>query len=206
MTAVLGVAVRHTFDRWPPPEMAVFFQCSFGTGSARRRQLPGSTMKPTTLLERQHRNLQQLCETVEGGSASVRASLLPQLAGDLVAHMAVESQVFYPAASVALHEDWMPSSEVRHTRTMKLLERVLDAPVDGEEFARAMGELRGLVERHTEEEEKSLFPRIEHALDSAEMRILARSMMLLYHSEVETGYRRHSETSPVAPIGHAPLP
>ena len=163
-------------------------------------------MKPTTLLERQHRNLQQLCETVEGGSASVRASLLPQLASDLVAHMAVETRVFYPAASAALQEDWMPSSRLRHTRTMKSLERVLDAPIDGEEFARAMEELKGLVERHTEEEEQGLFPRIEHALDSVEMRILAQSMMSLYHSEVETVYRRHSETSPVAPIGHAPPP
>jgi Hemerythrin HHE cation binding domain len=163
-------------------------------------------MKATTLLERQHRNLRQLCETVEGGSSKVRASLLPQLAGDLVAHMAVETQVFYPAASAALHEDWMQWRNLRHARTMESLERVLDAPVDGEEFARAMGELRGLIELNAAEEENGLFPRIEHALDSVEMRTLALAMMSLYHSEVETGYRRHSENPSGSPIGHAPLP
>ena len=58
----------------------------------------GDTMKATTLVEHQHRNLEQLCDAVEGGSAGMRASLLPQLAGDLAAHIAMEEQLFYPAA------------------------------------------------------------------------------------------------------------
>ena len=156
-------------------------------------------MKATTLLQRQHRNLQQLCETVEGGSSKVRASLLPQLAGDLVAHMAVETQVFYPAASAALHEDWIQSTKLRHARTMESLERVLGAPVDGEEFDRAIRELRSLMHLHTVEEENGLFARIEQALDSVQTRTLALSMMSLYHSEVETGYRRHGENPSGAP-------
>ena len=59
-------------------------------------------MKATTLLEQQHRNLQELCDVVEQGSASMRESLLPQLAGDLAAHLAMEERVFYPAACAAL--------------------------------------------------------------------------------------------------------
>src|SRR5258708_2449144 len=158
-------------------------------------------MKATTLLERQHRNLQQLCEAVERGSASVRESLLPQLAGDLVAHIAVEEAIFYPAVCEALHEDtWMRCGRVRHAQARKSLERALDAPVDGDEFARAIGELRALVELHAEEEEELLFPRLELALDVHSMRRLAIAMLSLYHAKVEAGYAR-AESPPEPPSG-----
>ncbi len=150
-------------------------------------------MKATTLLERQHRNLQQLCEAVERGSASIRESLLPQLAGDLFAHIAVEQEIFYPAACAALHEDaWMRSSRARHAQALRSLDEALDAPFDGEQFTRAMCELRMTVELHAEEEEEGLFPRLEGALGPTEMRKLALVMMHLYHSKVEGGYARHA--------------
>jgi hemerythrin superfamily protein len=157
-------------------------------------------MKATTLLERQHRNLQQLCEAVERGSASIRESLLPQLAGDLVAHIAVEEQIFYPAASAALHEDaWVGSSHARHAQAIHSLERTLDAPLDGDEFDEAIGDLRMVVELHAEEEEEGLFPRLEDALDPRAMRELALAMMALYHAKVEAGYARDRERVAFAP-------
>jgi hypothetical protein len=137
--------------------------------------------------------LQQLCEAVERGSASIRQSLLPQLAGDLFAHIFVEEEVFYPAACEALREDaWMRSSKARHAQALRSLDRALDAPYEGVEFASAIGELREAVELHAEEEEEGLFPRLEGALDAAEMRKLALVMMHLYHVKVEAGYARPS--------------
>jgi hypothetical protein len=166
------------------PRFAAGTQSAIRGGSAAR-----VAMKATTLLERQHRNLQQLCEAVERGSASMRESLLPQLAGDLVAHIAVEEQLFYPAACEALHEDrWMRSGMSRHTQARQSLDRALDSPVDGEEFARAIGDLRAAVELHAEEEEEILFPRLEGALDPGALRQLGVSMMALYHAKVEVGY------------------
>jgi hemerythrin superfamily protein len=148
-------------------------------------------MKATTLLERQHRNLQQLCEAVERGSVSIRESLLPQLAGDLVAHLAVEEQLFYPAIAEALHEDgWMREGRMRHARARESLDRALDSPLDGAEFARAIAELRTLVELHAELEEESLFPQVERAIDASSLRQLALAMMTLYHAKVEAGYAR----------------
>jgi hypothetical protein len=149
-------------------------------------------VKATTLLEHQQRNLQELCEAVHEGSASVRASLLPQLAGDLAALLAVEERVFYPAASAALHEDaWSGSGRSWHDRALQSLDRALDAPVDGAEFERAIAELRTAVDLHAQEEQ-ALFPRLERALDGGTMRALGVSMMSLYHSAVEAGYRHHS--------------
>jgi hemerythrin superfamily protein len=146
-------------------------------------------MKCTTLLERQHRNLQQLCEAVERGSPSIRESLLPQLAGDLVAHIAVEEQLFYPRVCAALHDEtWMRETYVRHAQTRCSLERILGTPVDGAEFENAIGELRTLVELHAEEEEKSVFPQVEQALEGIATRELAHAMMKLYLARVEAGY------------------
>jgi hemerythrin superfamily protein len=146
-------------------------------------------MKATTLLERQHRNLQQLCEAVERGSASIRQSLLPQLASDLVAHIAVEEQLFYPAVREALREDaWTRGGHARHEQARRSLERALQAPIDGGEFGAAIGELRSTVELHAEEEEEALFPQVESVLEPPELRELARAMMSLYHAKIEAGY------------------
>jgi len=146
-------------------------------------------MKATTLLEHQHRNLEELCETVERGSASMRVSLLPQLAGDLQALMAVEEELFYPAACAALHDEapLVCCREHREEARRSLL-RALEAAPDGEEFEQAIGELRSLVARHAHEEKGELFPRLEKALDAAAMRRLGTEMLAMYDVQVESGY------------------
>jgi hemerythrin-like domain-containing protein len=146
-------------------------------------------MKATTLLERHHRNLQQLCEAVERGSTSIRESLLPQLATDLVAHMAVEDQLFYPIIGEVLGEEaWAIEGRLRHGQATESLAQALVARLDGSEFDRAIAELRAVIELHAEEEEEGLFARMERALDAGTSRELARTMMSLYRSKVEAGY------------------
>lgn len=153
------------------------------------------TMKATTLLERHHRNLKQLCEAVEQGSASIRESLLPQLAGDLLAHLAVEAQVFYPAILDVMGKDAIvvqSRMRQRHGRATDAIREALAASVDSEEFERVIRALKVVIEVHAQEEEEALFPRIEHALEAEESRALARAMMRLYHSKVEEGCERAS--------------
>ncbi len=146
-------------------------------------------MKATTLLERHHRNLQQLCEAVERGSAGVRESLLPQLATDLTAHIAVEAQLFYPMIGQILGEEgWGIEGRLRHAQAIESLAHALEATFDGVEFERAITSLRAVIELHAQEEEEGLFARVEHALDAGASRDLARTMMSLYHSKVEAGY------------------
>jgi hemerythrin-like domain-containing protein len=149
----------------------------------------GLKMKATTLLEHQHRNLRELCDAVEMGSAAMRVSLLPQLAGDLAAHIAVEEQVFYPVACAALHDDdWLETFRARRLQAQQSLDRALHASPEGEEFTRAIEELSGLMSKHAAEEEHDLFPRLEKALDAQAMRALGESMRALYEREVESGY------------------
>jgi hypothetical protein len=146
-------------------------------------------MKATTLLEHQHRHLEELCETVERGSASMRASLLPQLADDVSANVAIEEQLFYPAACEALHAPgWLGACRTYRAEVRRSLHRALHAPLEGEEFARAIGELRDLLARHAHEERDQLFPLLEKVLDAGAMRRLGMSMLARYGVEVEAGY------------------
>ncbi len=146
-------------------------------------------MKATTLLQRQHRNLQQLCETVERGSVNIRESLLPQLAGDLVAHMAVEGQIFFPAVSLALRDKtWERAGRARHAEARHAMDRALEAELDGEPFTLAIRELQKLLELHAVEEEQLLFPRVERAIPDPGLRELAHRMMTFHHAKLDAGY------------------
>jgi hypothetical protein len=147
-------------------------------------------MRATTLLERHHRNLQQLCEAVERGSPPVRESLMPQLAADLVAHITVELELFYPMLGEVLGEEaWGDEGRLQHGLAIRSLQRALTSACDGPEFDRAIAELRELVELHAQEEEDGVFARVEHALDAGASGELARTMMSLYRASVEAGYR-----------------
>jgi hemerythrin-like domain-containing protein len=146
-------------------------------------------MKATTLLQHQHRNLRELCDAVESGSAAMRKSLLPQLASDLAAHMAVEERVLFPAACEALSDDdCLGNCRLHGVQARMSLHRALEAAPDGEEFGHAISELRLLVARHVEEEEMDLFPKLEAALDAGQMRELGQSMMEMYDVEVESAF------------------
>jgi hypothetical protein len=148
-------------------------------------------MKATTLLERQHQQLRQLCDVVELGSASLRESLLPQLAGDLVAHLAIETQLFYPTISRLLRdESWTREGHARHVRARLALERTFESAADGQAFSCAIADLRAIVEHHADEEEQILFPRADREIDATAMRDLAHAMLALYHVKVEIGYSR----------------
>ena len=149
-------------------------------------------MKATTLLERQHRNLQQLCEAVERGSAGIRRSLLPQLASDLAAHIVVEERVFYPAVCAALREQlWLSECRSRHLQAQRSLEEAFLAQPESAAFEQAIAELRAIVELHAEIEEEILFPSLERALGANALRGLASAMMRVYHAEVEAN-RSHA--------------
>jgi hemerythrin HHE cation binding domain-containing protein len=158
-------------------------------------------MKATTLLERQHLHLLQLCDAVEWGSASVRDSLLPQLAGDLLAHLAIEARLFYPAIARLLGDERLsPESLASHVRACRALDRTLMLPTDGADFSCAMGDLRAIVADHCDEADQLLFPRLEREIDAVAMRDLAHDMLALYHVEVEMGYaRRRSSLASLLP-------
>jgi hypothetical protein len=146
-------------------------------------------MKATTLLQRQHRNLQQLCEAVERGSASIRKSLFLQLAGDLAAHIAVEEQLFYPWLARALRDEKsFRVAGTRHAMAREALERAASSDVESDEFTEAVTDLRNVLDVQAREQEATIFPQLERSVPATAMRDLALAMMRLYDAEVEIPY------------------
>jgi hypothetical protein len=129
----------------------------------------------------------------------MRESLLPQLAGDIAAHLAVEEQLCDPIVRRVLQTDALARhAAAQHPIARSSLERVLEVRSNDEAFAIAIRELRAAVEMHAEEQEEWLFPRLEKALEPEVMRSLAYSMLRLYHTKVELGYVRAAARAPGA--------
>jgi hemerythrin superfamily protein len=154
-------------------------------------------MKATTLLERQHANILSLCEALDRAMPSIRESLLPQLAGDLAAHMRIEEELFYPA--LARHGVVMHG--VEHHRLLRLyLQRAMEEDPRSQAADDRIAELRELLVSHIDEEERDLFPRAVTLLGADESRALAVRLMRMHSASIELGYRLTPAPAPAAII------
>jgi hemerythrin superfamily protein len=143
-------------------------------------------MKATNLLKRQHRLTErlfrQLQKTKEEGE---RAELLTQLADALSAHMAIEEQIFYPAAQQVLTGKKALMGETAYLEHMSgkaALQNLLgDGPMS---FEARLKVLKELVLHHVEEEEQQLFPEIESLMDDAQLKELGAQLQEA-HAQLE---------------------
>jgi hypothetical protein len=138
-------------------------------------------MMASALLERQHRDIEQLIEALEQGSASVRDAVLPQLACDLEAHLAVEEQLLYPSAE----RRFGAALKTSHAATKRHLRALLDTRGGDPEYAARVAALAAQFAEHVAEQEAALLPELERALRPGESRALAERMLLLHHARVE---------------------
>jgi hemerythrin superfamily protein len=142
-------------------------------------------MKATALLEAQHRTVEALFEKLECGQGD-RAATLVELARNLVAHMVVEQEIFYPAIK-QIDEELVNESYEEHALGELALRRVLaTSPVEPTFKARVTA-LKELIEHHVSEEEEELFPQVEEAIDDATSTRLAKLMKARFGQVYETG-------------------
>src|SRR5207245_11461978 len=106
----------------------------------------GGTMKGTTLLQRQHRRVEQLIDTLEG-ERYLRAALRQELADDLAATMTMEEAIFYPAVREVLGAA-MRYGDDDHAHATRALQRLFEAQADTPRFNSELDELRSLVREH----------------------------------------------------------
>jgi Hemerythrin HHE cation binding domain len=151
-------------------------------------------MKATRILIAQHRAIEALfeelaCET--GRHARARAA--SQLAEELIAHMAGEEAIFYPAVRRMIGDavgTWETpnaaplegspvegSSMDPHVMLRAQLRRVLATRVQEPAFEPRSEALRLLFARHVEVEETGIFPRVEAALDDSQLEALGADVL-----------------------------
>ncbi len=143
-------------------------------------------MKGTTLLQRQHRRVEQLLDSLEG-ERYLRGALLRELADDLSATMTMEEAIFYPAVRGALGP--MPPAsrygDDEHSGITRALQQLFDAEHDADRFARVLAVLRSLVRSHFLNEADAVFPAVEKAFASDELERLGEQMRILQRQIVE---------------------
>lgn len=146
-------------------------------------------MKATELLQRQHREIEQLLEQLHGVGAAEHARIRREIADALVAHTVIEEEHFYPAVRLAAPDLVLQAVEEHGLATYELA-RALTARI-ADDAARARAAVLGeVILSHVRREESDLFRRAEDALTNQELAELAEVMEERFVEVRRRGYAR----------------
>lgn len=143
-------------------------------------------MKATALLEQQHRKVRSLFKKLESGR-SEPGPILTELANDLVAHMVIEHEIFYPAVEAVDH-DLISEAFEEHAMGEIALKRLLQTDPEDENFAARVTTCKELIEHHVKEEEEELFPKVEKKLGDERLEELGKLMKARFNEAREAGF------------------
>jgi len=148
-------------------------------------------MKATDLLTKQHRLVEELFEQFEEAERSrEKRTIFDKLAANLVAHDAIEREIFYPACEEELgaDDDVLGESLVEHGVVEFCLYRA-DQNRDSDEFDKYVTVLKEIVEHHVKEEEKELLPKVKRQLETAALEELGSRMEARFEEALEEDFR-----------------
>ena len=149
---------------------------------------PDTDLAPraTDLLISHHRKVEKLLDGVESANGNT-ASLLAEVADNLVAHIAIEEQLFYPAVR-KLDSDIILEGLEEHAMGRFALKRLLSTRSTDESLKARLKALQELMVNHHKEEENDLFPKVRKAMSDGELRALGTKMKALFDADVKRGY------------------
>lgn len=148
-------------------------------------------MKATELLLNQHRAVEDLFEQFEDAdSAQAKRDIFEKLAKNLVAHDAIERELFYPACEKELgqDDDVLGESLVEHGVVEFCLYRA-DANRTDHDFDKYVTVLQEVVEHHVQEEEKELLPKVKREMGSDELEELGTQMEARFKEAMKADFR-----------------
>jgi len=161
---------------------------------APRKKSPGKTEAKrngprhpaTSLLKDQHRKVEDLFEQLESGDSD-HEEIVSELANNLAAHMKIEQDIFYPRVR-ALDEDLVLESFEEHALAEVALKRLLATSSDEPTFDARSSILEELIRHHVEEEEHSLFPKVDKKLSAEEGEALSKEMKAVFDDALAQGH------------------
>jgi hemerythrin-like domain-containing protein len=147
-------------------------------------------MKATDLLKKQHQVVDDLFKRFEKAESGERAAIFDEIAANLVAHDAIEREIFYPAAERALgHEGILAEAIVEHGVVEFSLFRADRARRRGD-FEQYVTVLREIVKHHVKEEENELLPKVKRAMENDELEALGEQMSERFEQALAKDFRR----------------
>lgn len=119
-------------------------------------------MKATELLQEDHEKMRNLLERLR--SARDKEELLQKVEKEIRIHVQLEEALFYPAVR-DVDGAWVDSALDAHQQVDELLEDLIDAVEEEEEFEQKLNELEEHLNAHIEDEEVRIFPQMEERLE-----------------------------------------
>jgi len=146
-------------------------------------------MKANELIEEQHRLVEDLFEQFESAKGAAKTRIFERIAGNLVAHDAIEREIFYPACEEALEdEDVLGESLVEHGVVEFCIFRA-DKNQGQDEFDKYVTVLKEVVMHHVKEEEKELLPKAKRALGKERLEELGEAMQARFQEALKQDFR-----------------
>ncbi len=91
-----------------------------------------------------------------------KAVLVQQICRELIVHMAIEEEIFYPAARSTIDDDdLLDEAIVEHSSAKDLIEQLEAMNPDEDQYDAKVKVLKEYIEHHVKEEEEDMFPKIE---------------------------------------------
>jgi hemerythrin superfamily protein len=134
-------------------------------------------MNAISLLKHQHREVEALFKQLHKAKAGgPRRSVFEKIADALAVHSAIEERHFYPAVKERPTEEILLESVEEHLAIKRVIADLLRLDAADETFAAKVKVLEDEVVHHVEEEEETLFPRVERMFDDEALESLGEAM------------------------------
>jgi hemerythrin superfamily protein len=134
-------------------------------------------MNAIKLLKQQHREVEALFKQFhKAKSENPRRHVFEKIADALAVHAAIEERHFYPSVKEKATQGILLESAEEHLAIKRVIADLLQLDADDETFAAKVKVLQDEVEHHVEEEEETLFPKVERLLDDEALESIGESM------------------------------
>ena len=133
-------------------------------------------MNAIELLKTQHREVEDLFAAATEATGAKREQIFDELLAALVAHDAIEREIFYPECERALGEVEILGESIVEHGLVEFSLHLCDEARKKDDFEHKLVVLKEVVEHHVEEEEKELFPKVKKQLDSETLQTLGERM------------------------------
>jgi hemerythrin superfamily protein len=134
-------------------------------------------MNAIKMLKQQHREVDGLFEEFEAAKlAGDRLEIFERIADALAVHAAIEERHFYPTVEAKQTEDILLESVEEHLQIKRAIVDIMKLELVDEAFAAKVKVLKEDVQHHVEEEETTLFPKVEKLFDDEALTTLGAQM------------------------------
>lgn len=132
------------------------------------------------LLKQDHRTVEAAFakfEKLPANAHAKRKELATLICEELLRHMAIEEELFYPSveAEVEGADDVVKESIVEHAAARTLIQEIMAMKGDEELFESKVHVLKEQIEHHVKEEEEEMFPKVKKS--SMDLEGMAEELM-----------------------------